>query len=1683
MASYVLRITHPNKPTKHVAIKRLVAIRAEHGTEYTLLDSSGQQPINDATLLRAGSSLAIQTDGKKVLYISKFFNSGIDATFHTADSPATPQPTPEAATPYQPTVAATPASPPAQPRASEPQTPADNDSGMFDSWNMGGSMGGSMGGLLLGGAGLLGLGAIAVAASKDDDDDNTSGGSSSGNSLVTGTVTAGPLLAGHDLKIKLYQALSNNSPDSNNPLVGETTIDANGRFRLQTDYDGVIIAHVYSTNADNDDYDDEISGDKNLATDLYSSAVKLNGSDLEIQVNPLTTLAYKKITEQSLLTDDGVNNSNSAIAHAFNINDLHSEITTVNDNANFNGANGLNNAEQYGAALAILSALDQQSGSIQTAIDNLAAGITLSGQQASLNSSAQQTWQQGLQHYLDNNPSSSKGFLVITSDTSESVAQTLGSSTAYTAQALGEGAIAYSINGGDAALFNIGSLSGNISFKSPPEPGSYRFSVDAIDNSGNTSSQDVTLTVTAVTDTTPPSFSSATSATAINEGSGSNQMIYDADATDDSGTVSYSLKASGDGSLFDIDSSTGEVTLTEDPDYTQHSSYRFTVIASDPSGNNAEQTITLPILKVDSNGPSVSNLTMISDDASNGYLSTEDTVNILVSMDENTLVSGTPTLNLNIGNTTKSANYQSGSGSKELLFRYTLEQGLNDSNGISIDANSLSTSGGSLQDSAGNNANLSHSALSDDSNFKVDTNAPEAALVNPVPIQLEALNHNTGADSMPHITTIGDNGEYVVVWRGEDSNDKHSIFVQRFNADGNTNGSVSQLTAQNRPNAADYEPEVAALGNSGAFAVSWIDYSDAGDREIKVQKFNSNGGTASDAPVSIASFAATFDLPQEVAPKIAATGNDGSFVIAWSAVDTAYNVITQPPLRSLYLQKFNNSGSLDGEVIQFKVNGNSSFDYNPEINALNNGDLVLTWSGLDTDLDQSIYVQHFDSDATAKGDAIKLDVSDRRDASPQLSEVGTSGKYVVSWMGVDSDTGHDNSIFVQLLNADGSTSGNSMVQLEANNKTDGTDSDVKIAALGDDGRFAIVWQGDNSEGGNDSTSIYVQLFNADGSRNGNQAIQLDARGTNGTANQQAQIQAVNSDGDFVVAWQGSDFEGDSSIYLQRINADGNLDGSQIKLEPPYQLQGSDSHPALSAPANDGNFVVSWQGLDAQGDDSVFVQSFNADGLASRVNQANKSIQVGESVNVKSTENGSLYLVNSTLSTSDFLADIARNQTNEDLSFPYSWSEIETTADTLTELSSNGLIPGDYQVYATDSAGNLSSAADYMVHVSAVRNVELTAANGAIASKLGVGTSINATVTLSDNVNVSGSPQLALDIGGKTVQADYQSGSGSKQLIFKYTIQAGDNDTDGIAIIADGLSLNGATISEAVTDGETLDNFNFQGVSSNIDYRVDTSGPVVSFASAGHISTSDSISIISDEPATTVYLVNSQQATQINSVSDIEALEDAQWNSSTTSVLSSDGLTPDASYQLFAVDALNNFSSSPSTDSITLDSEIDSSVVIFDLLSGVSSAHSNRIFDADTSYTIYIRADSTSSELITNLIPSDTSWGDWRGANNLGSDDKVILVGNNADIIGENKGKVDNVSIGSKSIIWQTSNNATAGKITNLSGYVTRATANLTAPTGVKLWIGTWSNVNSGQTLDAVYLTNIPAGLLTSQGLS
>ena len=83
-----------------------------------------------------------------------------------------------------------------------------------------------------------------------------------------------------------------------------------------------------------------------------------------------------------------------------------------------------------------------------------------------------------------------------------------------------------------------------------------------------------------------------------------------------------------------------------------------------------------------------------------------------------------------------------------------------------------------------------------------------------------------------------------------------------------------------------------------------------------------------------------------------------------------------------------------------------------------------------------------------------------------------------------------------------------------------------------------------------------------------------------------------------------------------------------------------------------------------------------------------------------------------------------------------------------------------------------------------------------------GTNLDFQVSYTQPVFVTGAPSIPLTVGAAAVNATYLSGSGTTTLTFRYVVQPGNTDTDGIAYTSP-IALNGGTIKNSSNTNATL----------------------------------------------------------------------------------------------------------------------------------------------------------------------------------------------------------------------------------------------------------------------------------------
>src|SRR5204862_89463 len=121
--------------------------------------------------------------------------------------------------------------------------------------------------------------------------------------------------------------------------------------------------------------------------------------------------------------------------------------------------------------------------------------------------------------------------------------------------------------------------------------------------------------------------------------------------------------------------------------------------------------------------------------------------------------------------------------------------------------------------------------------------------------------------------------------------------------------------------------------------------------------------------------------------------------------------------------------------------------------------------------------------------------------------------------------------------------------------------------------------------------------------------------------------------------------------------------------------------------------------------------------------------------------------------------------------------------------------------APGAAGSLGANKALVIDgvVPTVTNVTSSTANGTYA----VGAVVAVTITFSETVTVTGTPQLTLETGTTDAVVNYASGSGTVTLTFNYAVTSGHTSADLDYVGTTSLTLNGGTIKDGAGNNATL----------------------------------------------------------------------------------------------------------------------------------------------------------------------------------------------------------------------------------------------------------------------------------------
>ena len=184
-----------------------------------------------------------------------------------------------------------------------------------------------------------------------------------------------------------------------------------------------------------------------------------------------------------------------------------------------------------------------------------------------------------------------------------------------------------------------------------------------------------------------------------------------------------------------------------------------------------------------------------------------------------------------------------------------------------------------------------------------------------------------------------------------------------------------------------------------------------------------------------------------------------------------------------------------------------------------------------------------------------------------------SGKFVIAWQRGDGD---GEGIYAQRYDSAGNPVGS---EFQVNTYT-ANDQWWPSVAMDASGNFVIAWQRGNGEG------IYAQRYDSAGNRVGSE-FQVN---TFTTYDQTMLSVAMDASGNFVIAWQRGDGDGEG-IYAQRYDSAGNPVGSEFQVNTFTTYDQTNPSVAMN---ESGKFVIAWQRGDGDGE-GIYAQRYDSAG--------------------------------------------------------------------------------------------------------------------------------------------------------------------------------------------------------------------------------------------------------------------------------------------------------------------------------------------------------------------------------------------------------------------------------------------------------------------------------------------------------
>ena len=810
----------------------------------------------------------------------------------------------------------------------------------------------------------------------------------------------------------------------------------------------------------------------------------------------------------------------------------------------------------------------------------------------------------------------------------------------------------------------------------------------------------------------------------------------------------------------------------------------------DVLGNDVDRLSNVPVSNEtpDTTSPTVRRLAITSDPGTDRTYAVDDEIQVTVTFSETVEVTGTPQLRLELGGGRRTADYEGGSGTAALVFAYKVADGESDTDGMGIEADSLS--GGTIRDEARNNAELDHDGLAADSGHKVDGVRPRlaasgGAVVDGTRLTLtydEALDGGSRPVSGDFTVSGGDRARAVTGVR--------------------VNGSAVELTL-----------DVGAEHGEAGIQVSYTPGANP------IQDVPGNDAEAlSREPV-------TNDTPDTTSPTVsslAITSNPGGDQIyaAEDEIEVTVTfdetvVVTRTPRMRLRV------GSRNRTAGYLRGSGAAALVFSYEV-ALGDEDTdgVSIAAGR-IDRNGGTIKDEADNDAVLDHEAVAPQAGHKVDGvRPAFLSAAVDGSSLTLTYGEALDGGSRPAPGDFTVEVGGTGRSVSAVSVSGSVVTLTLDPAVKHGDTGIRVNYSPGTRPIRDAVGNDALalsnrsvtnttgappSVTLQLMPTSISENGGSAT-VTARlshtsGETTTVTVSATAVSPAVSGDFTLSMNKTlMIEAAQAASTGTVTITANNNGVDAPNKTVMVMGTATNSEGVTGPSDETLTITD--------DDATPVITTAA------------LIPVAENETVVAT----LLATDEDDRTEDLVWDITGGNDRSQFTLTRG-GELAFTAAKDYEEPDDSDRDRDYEVTVQVSDGANAVEADFTVRLQDVDDTAPTVSGIRISSNPGTdrtyaaGDEIRVTVTFSETVEVTGAPQLSLELGGGRRTATYEGGSGTAALVFAYEVAGGESDTDGVGVEAG--SLSGGTIRDEARNNAELDH---DGLAADSGHKVDAVKP-------------------------------------------------------------------------------------------------------------------------------------------------------------------------------------------------------------------------------------------------------------------